>query len=69
MNNVSTRQELWSDDSEVARNLDRKGKIVPVPDLIIAQCAKVSGSTLMTLGKDFKMMPGLKISNSLPRKI
>jgi len=69
MNYVHTSRELWEEISETAWSLDRKGKVVPVPDLIIAQCAKISGSTLITLDKDFKLIPGLKLSNSLLRKV
>ena len=54
--------------AEMAWKLDRSGKVLSLPDLIIAQCALDRDATLVSLDEHFRHIPGLKWSRTLPAR-
>ena len=52
--------------ADLAWSMDRKGHIIPVADVIIAQCAITRGATLVTTDDHFRHVPGLKHQKNLP---
>lgn len=56
---------LWQATVELAWELDRRGAILPLTDLIIAACALQVGAPVVTLDAHFGLVPGLQIRRSL----
>ena len=48
MLNVPTDNRIWDDVEDLAWQLDRSGVILPMPDLVIAACAKRIGAVVLT---------------------
>ena len=46
--------------AKTKKELERKGKMIPLFDLITASCAISNNATLVTVDKHFKNVPGLK---------
>lgn len=57
---------FWKRVTNLAWNLDRRGVILPLPDLAIAQAAIDCEATLITLDKHFAQIPKLTILKELP---
>ncbi len=57
---------FWKRVTTLARNLDRMGVILPLPDLAIAQAAIDCDATLITLDKHFAQIPNLTTLKKLP---
>lgn len=53
----------WDEVWQMAWQLDRKGHVLPLTDIAIANCALRSGSWIMTSDAHFNKVPGLKIIN------
>ncbi len=51
----------WDDIWELAWQLDRKGKVLPLTDIAIASCALRSGAWVMTSDAHFFKIPRLKV--------
>ena len=58
---LPTPSTLWDEVSELAWSMDRKGIILPLPDLIIAACALRADAAVLTNDKHFKTIPNLTI--------
>lgn len=58
---------LMNDVNQNAWELDRKGIVLPISDLIISACVKYCDAWLVTLDNDFSRVPGIKIRSSLPK--
>jgi predicted nucleic acid-binding protein len=58
--------EIGRQASALAWTLDRKGRVLPVSDLIIACCALRARARLVTLDPHFESVPGLRIVKELP---
>lgn len=56
---------LLRETAELAWTLDRQGQVLPVPDLIIATCAKRARATVITEDPHFRRIPGLKLRADL----
>jgi predicted nucleic acid-binding protein len=56
---------IVADAAETAWKLDRKGRVLPVTDLVIASCAKRLGATVVTEDPHFRHIPGLASSAEL----
>jgi len=67
MRSIELDNELLTRAADLAWSLDRKGKPLPLTDLVIAECARASNSSIVTIDKHFKQIPGLKIRSSLPK--
>ena len=61
MINVSTPATFWSEASALAWKLDRKGKVIPGTDIIIATCALSLNCAVLTSDKHFAGIEGLKV--------
>ncbi len=61
MINVPSDNRLWSEATELAWNMDRKGIVIPGPDLIIAASALRLGATVMTSDAHFSKVDGLRV--------
>ena len=65
MINVPTDNRLWAEVESTAWQLDRAGTILPLPDLVIACCAKRIGAVVLTFDEHFQKIPGLRAVNQL----
>lgn len=59
--NIGTPSSLWDDVTHLALELDRKGTIIPLTDIIIACCAKRAGAAIMTRDRHFDVIPGITL--------
>ncbi len=59
--NVPTDNNLWEQAAELGWELDRRGLIIPGPDILIAACALRAGVPVMTADKHFDDIPGLLV--------
>ena len=59
-------EKLWSDAARLAWRLDRRGSVLPVPDLAIASCALLAGAVVVFRDPHFHQVPGLSMLESLP---
>lgn len=62
---IQTTAKIWHQTAELAWQLDRKGLILPLPDLIVAACALSVKAVLITAGGHFSKIPELKIRREL----
>ena len=58
---VATSGSLWNEVWQLAWQLDREGKVLPLQDLVIACCARRVGAAVMTRDAHFKNVPGLEV--------
>lgn len=58
-------RKLWEEVETLAWQLDRSGIIVPLPDLMIACCAKRIDAVVLTLDEYFQKIPGIRAVNQL----
>ena len=65
MINVPTDNRLWQAVEQTAWDLDRKGVVLPLTDLIIAACAKRAEAVVLTLDKHFHDIPGVRVIDRL----
>lgn len=65
MINVPTDNRLWVDVERMAWELDRKGRVLPLTDIIIACCALRISAAVLTLDKHFYEIPGLRVVEQL----
>jgi predicted nucleic acid-binding protein len=59
----------WSDVAELAWELDRDGKVLPLTDVAIAICARRSHATLVTRDRHFQAIPGIALLSDLPNHL
>ena len=60
---VEMTYDAWIKASEIARDLDAQGTPVPLPDVIVAALATVTGHEVFTRDKHFQRIPGLRLYN------
>jgi predicted nucleic acid-binding protein len=65
MINVPTDNRIWEDAEAMLWQLDRSGMILPLPDLVIAACAKRIGAVVLTYDKHFQHIPGVRVVSQL----
>lgn len=58
---IGTSDSLWEETWRLAWQLDRRGKILPLPDLVIACCARRAGAAVMTRDQHFREIPDLQV--------
>jgi predicted nucleic acid-binding protein len=62
---LPTTNAVWKRATQLAWTLDRKGAVLPIPDLIIAACALQAGATVLTADTHFQVIPGLRVLDRL----
>lgn len=62
---IPTRNSVWERTAQLAWMLDRRGRFVRVPDLVIASCALERDATVLTLDSDFDVIPNLRVLHRL----
>ena len=60
---VPTDQRVWQATEDLAWELDRAGKILPLADLVIAVCAMRVGAAVLTNDKHFALVPQLQLAS------
>ena len=62
---IPTTNQIWERATQLAWSLDRQGRVLPAPDLLIAACALQACATVLTLDAHFRAIPGLPVIESL----
>ena len=57
---------VWSRIAELAWQLDRKGVVLPLSDLVIGACVRFEKATLVTTDPHFRKIPDLEQCTALP---
>ena len=65
MVNVPTDNRLWAEVERMAWELDRKGRVLPLTDIIIACCALRISAVVLTHDKHFYEIPGIRVIEKL----
>ena len=60
---------LWRDAAHLAWGLDRRGTVLPVPDLAIASCARRAGAVVVSRDPHFRLIPDLAVLESIPDRL
>lgn len=60
---ASMDELAWRQTEELAWDLDRSGKVLPLTDLIIAVCTFRTGASLLTHDRHFELIPALPLAN------
>lgn len=58
---IPTTNPIWANATEMARTLDRAGKVLPAQDILIAAHALKFGGRILTSDRHFESIPGLTI--------
>jgi len=61
MINVRSTAAFWPDATELAWRLDRKGKVIPGSDIVIAASALHNHAAILTSDAHFKHIDGLEV--------
>jgi predicted nucleic acid-binding protein len=62
---VPTDNRLWTEAEQTLWELDRRGVILPLTDVVIACCAKRVGAILLTYDQHFQLIPGIRARDHL----
>ena len=62
---VPMDNKLWLEAENLAWQLDRRGVILPLTDIIIACCARRIGAVVLTFDKHFSHIPGLRCADRI----
>ena len=65
MVNVPTDNRLWAEAEQTLWELDRKGIILPLTDVVIACCAQRIGAVVLTYDHHFQQIPGVRSTDRL----
>ena len=65
MAEVPTDARIWGKVTDLAWKLDRRGAVLPLTDLVIACCAFVVDTAVVTTDPHFSQIPGLKVKRIL----
>jgi predicted nucleic acid-binding protein len=60
---VPTDERVWSETEELAWQLDRRGRVLPLTDVVIAVCALRIGASVLTLDRHFESVPRLRLAS------
>ncbi|MCH7226345.1 PIN domain-containing protein [Haloferula sp. A504] len=58
---VATSGSLWDEVWQLAWQLDRESRVLPLQDVVIACCARRVGAAVMTRDAHFREVPGLEV--------
>lgn len=59
---VTMDHRAWRETEEMAWQLDRAGKVLPLTDIVIAVCALRAGAEVLTRDRHFEMIPELRLA-------
>jgi len=65
MIHLATGNSMWERATQLAWSLDRRGIVLPAPDLLIAACALQADATVLTADAHFQAIPGLSVIDHL----
>jgi len=65
MINVPTDNRLWDGVEQTLWELDRKGVVLPLTDVVVACCARRIGAVVLTYDDHFNHIPGVRAVNRL----
>jgi predicted nucleic acid-binding protein len=57
---VPTDNKLWAEAETLLWQLDRRGITLPMPDIVIACCARRIGAVVLTHDEHFDLIPGIR---------
>ena len=60
---VPTDHRVWGETEDLAWQLDRRGRVLPLTDLLIAVCALRVGAAVLTLDRHFESVPELRLAS------
>lgn len=63
---IGAGNSTWEHATQLAWSLDRRGIVLPAPDLLIAACALQARATVLTADAHFHQIPGVRVIASLP---
>jgi predicted nucleic acid-binding protein len=62
---IPTDNRLWAEAERTLWELDRQGRVLPFPDVVIACCARRIGATVLTFDEHFKSISGVRVIDHL----
>jgi predicted nucleic acid-binding protein len=62
---LATGNSVWERAAQLAWSLDRRGVVLPAPDLLIAACALQADAAVLTADAHFQEIPGLRVIDHL----
>jgi predicted nucleic acid-binding protein len=65
MQYAPTNFSTWERAARLAYELDRAGKTIPAPDLVIAACALSIDASILAFDRHFQFVPGLRVLDRL----
>jgi predicted nucleic acid-binding protein len=65
MQYAPTNFSIWERAARLAYELDRAGKTIPAPDLVIAACALAIDASILTVDRHYQFVPGLRVLERL----
>ena len=65
MINVPTDNRLWQETEQTLWELDRRGIVLPLTDVIIACCARRINAVVLTFDHHFSQIPGIRAVSRL----
>ena len=65
MRYIPTTNVVWENTAELAWQLDRQGKILPIQDIHIAACAMAINAVVLTYNQHFHEIPGIDATDRI----
>lgn len=62
---VQSTQQVWHETLELAWQLDRQGKVLPIQDIHIAACALSINAVILTYDQHFQDIPGIDATDRI----
>lgn len=62
---IPTTSQIWERAAQLAWSLDRQGRVLPAPDLLIAAHALQTDAAVLTADAHFQSIPGLRVLDRL----
>ena len=62
---IPTTSQTWERATQLGWELDRRGLVLPAPDLLIAACALQAHAAVLTFDAHFGHVPGLDVIDRL----
>lgn len=62
---VPTNNALWREAEDLLWQLDRRGVVLPLADVVIACCARRIGAVVLTHDEHFQHIPGIRATDRI----